>query len=178
VLDHGHSTKTVYLPTVHPFFLTISLSLSPHRRRPHAPLAVPSPSHARRRPLARSRPSPSPHAATTLDAPRRPSSSLARPPLAIPRLAAPCRPMPGRAPTPHARTRPACHARAPRHCPSLSPSPRPRPPACRPPRRARAPSPLKYVWLSAIVLILLFAGFINLPVQGRCYRNFLLLGLC
>jgi hypothetical protein len=37
---------------------------------------------------------------------------------------------------------------------------------------------LKYVWLSTIVLILLFVGFINLPVQGRCCRNFLLLGLC
>jgi hypothetical protein len=24
------------------------------------------------------------------------------------------------------------------------------------------------------VLIVLFAGFRNLPVQGRCYRNFLL----
>jgi hypothetical protein len=34
------------------------------------------------------------------------------------------------------------------------------------------------VWLSAIVLILLFAGFRNLPVQGRCCRNFLLIGLC
>jgi hypothetical protein len=30
--------------------------------------------------------------------------------------------------------------------------------------------------MSAIVLILLFAGFGNLPVQGRCCRNFLLIG--
>jgi hypothetical protein len=37
---------------------------------------------------------------------------------------------------------------------------------------------LNYAWMSAIVLILLFAGFRNLPVQGRCYRNFLLLGFC
>jgi hypothetical protein len=32
--------------------------------------------------------------------------------------------------------------------------------------------------MSAIVLIVLFAGFINLPVQGRCCQNFLLLGFC
>jgi hypothetical protein len=38
--------------------------------------------------------------------------------------------------------------------------------------------PLKYAWLSAIVLILLFASFRNLPVQGRCCQNFLLLGFC
>jgi hypothetical protein len=31
---------------------------------------------------------------------------------------------------------------------------------------------LNYAWMSAIVLILLFAGFRNLPMQGRCYRNF------
>jgi hypothetical protein len=30
--------------------------------------------------------------------------------------------------------------------------------------------------MSVIVLILLFAGFGNLPVQGRCCRNFLLIG--
>jgi hypothetical protein len=32
--------------------------------------------------------------------------------------------------------------------------------------------------VSAIVLILVFAGFRNLPVQGRSYRNFLLIGFC
>jgi hypothetical protein len=35
-----------------------------------------------------------------------------------------------------------------------------------------------YVWMSAIVLIVLFAGFRNLPEQGTCCRNFLLLGFC
>jgi hypothetical protein len=38
--------------------------------------------------------------------------------------------------------------------------------------------PLNYAWKTTIVLILLFAGFRNLPVQGRCCRNFLLLGFC
>jgi hypothetical protein len=37
--------------------------------------------------------------------------------------------------------------------------------------------PLIYVWMSAIVLSVLFAGFGNLPVQGRCCQNFLLTGL-
>jgi hypothetical protein len=32
--------------------------------------------------------------------------------------------------------------------------------------------------MSAIVLIVLFAGFRNLHVKGRCCRNFLLLGFC
>jgi hypothetical protein len=32
--------------------------------------------------------------------------------------------------------------------------------------------------MSAMVLILLFAGFRNLPVQGRCYQNFLLIDFC
>jgi hypothetical protein len=34
-----------------------------------------------------------------------------------------------------------------------------------------------YVWMSAIVLLVLFAGFGNLPVRGRCCC-FLLTGLC
>jgi hypothetical protein len=38
--------------------------------------------------------------------------------------------------------------------------------------------PLNYVWMLAIMLIVFFAGFRNLPVQGRCCRNFLLLGFC
>jgi hypothetical protein len=29
--------------------------------------------------------------------------------------------------------------------------------------------PLNYAWMSAIVLIVLFAGFRNLPMQGRCW---------
>ena len=33
-----------------------------------------------------------------------------------------------------------------------------------------------YVWMSAIVLLLIFTGFENLPVQGRCCRIFLLIG--
>jgi hypothetical protein len=31
---------------------------------------------------------------------------------------------------------------------------------------------LIYLWMSAIVVLLLFAGFGNLPVQGRCCRFF------
>jgi hypothetical protein len=65
VTDHEHSTKTVYLPIVSPFFLTLSLSLtlSPRRRpvavcaprRPIAPLAVRS---RHRRAPPSTRPSP------------------------------------------------------------------------------------------------------------------------
>jgi hypothetical protein len=33
------------------------------------------------------------------------------------------------------------------------------------------------LWMSAIVLLVLFAGFGNIPVQGRCCRIFLLIGL-
>jgi hypothetical protein len=36
---------------------------------------------------------------------------------------------------------------------------------------------LKYVSMSAIVLLVLFACFGNLPVSGRCCRNFLLIKL-
>jgi hypothetical protein len=32
-----------------------------------------------------------------------------------------------------------------------------------------------YVWMSAIMLLLIFTGFENLPVQGRCCRIFLLI---
>jgi hypothetical protein len=38
------------------------------------------------------------------------------------------------------------------------------------------PSCRLYIRVSAIVLILLFVGFGNLPVQGRCCQNFLLIG--
>jgi hypothetical protein len=34
------------------------------------------------------------------------------------------------------------------------------------------------VWMSAFVLLVLFAGFRNLTVQGRCYQNFMLVDLC
>jgi hypothetical protein len=40
------------------------------------------------------------------------------------------------------------------------------------------PSCHLYICVSAIVLILVFAGFRNLSMQGRCCRNFLLIGLC
>jgi hypothetical protein len=35
-----------------------------------------------------------------------------------------------------------------------------------------------YVWMSAIVLLVLFTGFGNLTVQGRRCRNFVLTDLC
>jgi hypothetical protein len=34
------------------------------------------------------------------------------------------------------------------------------------------------LWMSAFVLLVLFAGFRNLTVQGRCYQNFMLVDLC
>jgi hypothetical protein len=40
------------------------------------------------------------------------------------------------------------------------------------------PSCCLYIYVSAIVLILLFVGIRNLPVKGRCYLNFLLIGFC
>jgi hypothetical protein len=112
VPDHGHSAKTVYLPTVSPFFLTLSLS---PRRRPspsaHAPLDRPRPSPSARGAPARppsTRPTrspsprrrPSPHSSPP---PRpRPSPLIAPAPLDAP-LAAPA----------PARRR-ALHAAAPR----------------------------------------------------------------
>jgi hypothetical protein len=110
VTDHGHSTKTVYLPIVSPFFLTLSLSLtlSPRRcpvavrapRRPIAPLAVRS-RHRRAPPSTR---------------PARPPSLRRRPP-----------------PRPRPSTRPSPHPRPPAHrLPHPCPPPRPRPPSVAP----------------------------------------------
>jgi hypothetical protein len=87
VPDHGHSAKTIYLPTVSPFFLTLSLSLTLSPRcRPVAVcaprrLAVPLAVRLRRRrpsPHRRTPPRPSP-----LDAP--PSATPSPP--AMPSLA-------------------------------------------------------------------------------------------
>jgi hypothetical protein len=97
VPDHGHSTKTVYLPTVHPFFLTLSLSFTLthavrlRRRRAAVPLALDAP-----RPAALTAPArppsaaPSPARLRVLPALARP---LSRPPHRLracpPRAAAP-----------------------------------------------------------------------------------------
>jgi hypothetical protein len=126
VPDHGHSAKTVYLPTVSPFFLTLSLPLSllpPRRpvavrapRRPAALLAVRS---RRRRPRRAPRPA-------ALDAPH-PAALTAPPPLAVPLpLAAPLA-----APAPPAAPRPSrlvfsSATPAPRRL-ALDPPSRPRP---------------------------------------------------
>jgi hypothetical protein len=129
VLDHGHSAKTVYLPTVSPFFLTLSLSLSSRRR----------PSSSARAPLDRTHPSPSARAAAALDAPParaprpaaldapHPAALTAPPPLAVPLpLAAPLA-----APAPPAAPRPSrlvfsSATPAPRRL-ALDPPSRPRP---------------------------------------------------
>jgi hypothetical protein len=79
VPDHGHSTKTVYLPTVHPFFLTLSLSFTLthavrlRRRRAAVPLALDAP-----RPAALTAP-PLLAASAPLAAPARPPSAAPSP---------------------------------------------------------------------------------------------------
>jgi hypothetical protein len=106
VPDHGHSIKNVYLPTVHPFFLT--LSLSPRRRRPRR-AATPR-SAAPRCPSRPAAPAP------------RPSPGRAPPTAPAPLAVAPRRP-PRRAPhrppprprPPAAAPRPQCFARRALH---------------------------------------------------------------
>jgi hypothetical protein len=124
VPDHGHSAKTVYLPTVNPFFLTLSLSftLSPlsSGRAAIAPLAVRS---RRRRASPSTRPARPP-------SPRRRSSPRRRPPpRPRPPAVAPSTPPPNAAP-PNATAAPTPVApprslRPLRRCPHARPAPLP-----------------------------------------------------
>jgi hypothetical protein len=133
VPDHGHSAKTVYLPPVNPFFLTLSLSFTQHPRRRRAPRSRRAPPSCAAPPRARSSPCRRP-----LPAPLVVRFAAATPlALAAPRLPSRPRPSP-RPPGRHHRAAAPRHARPPSPCRRSSPSPRrlthprPRPPAVAP----------------------------------------------